>query len=263
MIMKKLIFFTLVFLVLSMSLVTPVLAQGLFDKECPECHGAGKVTCDNCDGTGLVTCDRCDGSGTITATVQCSICQGTGEVEPTVTRKSMNGWGTLVGLDWVARVEGVFHNEEDVGTYGVARSEVHTVTTTYYHTSPRTYLTPHQDVTITIDTPEIEFLEDWTYTIYLYSADDISCPECNGVGAKSTITNCPDCNGIGTADCPNCNGLGTVTCPLCNGSGYVSDPTRLWIVAGFVIVVVTVIGVSAFALTRRKKAIPEVETKTT
>jgi len=232
--------FSLVFLVLSMSLVTPVLAQGLFDKECPECNGTGKVTCDNCDG-----------SGTITTTVQCLTCQGTGEVEPTVTKKSMNGWGTLVGLDWVARVQGVFHSEEDVGTYGVARSEVHTVTTTYYHTSPRTYFPPHQDVTITIDTPEIAFGEDWTYTIYLYSVDDITCPECNGIGARSTITNCPDCNGVGK-----------VTCHLCNGSGYVSDPTRLWTVVGFAIVVIAIIiGVSVFAITRRKKPTPEVKTE--
>ena len=238
---RKLLFvsaMTLTILATSL-LVAPALAQGLFDKECPECHGTGKVTCDNCDG-----------SGTITTTVQCLTCQGTGEVEPTVTRKSMNGWGTLVGLDWVARVEGVFHNEEDVGTYGVARSEVHTVTTTYYHTSPRTHFPSHQDVTITIDTPEVEFLEDWTYTIYLYSVDDITCPECNGVGGVSTITNCADCYGTGE-----------VICPRCNGSGYVSDPTRLWIIAVIVIVVIVIVGASAFAITRRKKTTPEAKTE--
>ena len=242
MIRKKFIFFGIMFLVLSIScLATPVLAQGFFDKECPECHSIGKVTCDNCDG-----------SGTITTTIQCLTCQGTGEIEPTITRESMNGWGALVGLDWVARVEGVFHNEEGQGTYGTATSEVSTVTNTFYHSSSRTYFPSHEDTTITIDTPEIEFLQDWTYIIYLSSVDDITCPDCNGVGAKLTITNCPDCNGIGE-----------VTCPHCNGSGYVSDPTRLWIVAGFIIVVVIVVSVGAFAITRRKKPISEVKTETT
>jgi len=279
---KKQIFFTLLFLVLSMSFVTPVLAQGLFDKECPECHGTGKVACDDCDATGnivctdcqgtsVVTCDRCDGSGTITTTVNCPTCYGSGEIEPSIIKKDMNGWGTLVGLDWVARVEGTFHNEEDQGTYGKATSKVTTLTNTYYYTSPRTYFPPHTDVKITIDTPEIEFLEDWSYTIYISSVDDITCPDCGGSGAKSVVTSCPDCYGIGTVDCPDCDGTGQVDCPdcngvgtelclLCNGSGYVSDPTKLWTVAGIAIVVIAIVGASAFAITRRKKPKPEVKT---
>lgn len=283
MIKKKQILLGLVFLLLSMSLVTPVLAQGLFDKECPECHGTGKINCDhcdggghiictNCDGTGIVTCDKCDGSGTITTVVDCSTCYGTGEIEPSIVLKDMNGWETLVGLDWVARVRGTFHNEEDQGTYGKATSKVTTLTDTYYHTSPRTYFAPHEDAEITIDTPEIDFLEDWMYTIYISSVDDITCPDCDGSGAKSVITTCPDCNGIGTVDCPDCygtgrvdcpdcNGAGTVTCPLCNGSGYVSDPTRLSMVAGFVIVAIVIVGASAFAITRRKKPTEEVKTE--
>ena len=312
MIRKKFIFFGMMFLVLSIScLVTSVLAQGLFDKECPECGGTGKVICDNCDGTGSfvctncdgtgntlctncqgtrrVTCDKCDGSGAITTTVDCSTCYGTGEIEPSIVLKDMNGWGTLVGLDWVARVEGTFHNEEDQGTYGKATSKVTTLTNTYYHTSPRTYFPSHEDVKITIDTPEIDFLEDWTYTIYISSVDDITCPDCDGSGAKSVITTCPDCYGTGTVDCldcdgtggidcldcdgtggidcldcdgtgevdcPDCNGVGTELCLLCNGSGYVSDPTKLLTIVGTVIVVIAIVGVSAFALTRRKKPTP-------
>jgi len=253
-------------------LVTPTWAQGLFDKECPECHGTGKITCDDCDGghivcancdyTGIITCDECDGSGAITTTVDCSTCLGIGEKHPSVVRKSMNGWETLVGFDWTARVEGTFHNEEDIGTYGKATSEVTTLTETYYHTSPRTYFPPHEDVEITIDTSEIEFGEDWMYTIYISSVDEITCPDCDGSGATSVITACPDCDSIGTVDCPNCggigtldcpdcNGAGTVTCYVCDGSGYVHDPTRLWIVGAFVVVII--VGVSTFAIIRKKK----------
>ena len=142
-----------------------------------------------------------------------------------------------------------------------------TLTNTYYHTSPRTYFPSHEDVKITIDTPEIDFLEDWTYTIYISSVDDITCPDCDGSGAKSVITTCPDCYGTGTVDCPDCDGTGEVDCPdcngvgtelclLCNGSGYVSDPTKLLTIVGIVIVVIVIVGVSAFALTRRKKPTP-------
>ena len=263
---RKLLFvsaMTLAILATSL-LVAPALAQGLFDKECPRCHGTGKVSCANCDSTGIITCDNCDGSGTITTTVDCPTCYGAGEIQPSIVLKDMNGWGTLVGFDWVARVEGVFHNEEDQGTYGIATSEVNTVTETFHHSSPRTYFPPHEDVTITIDTPEITFGQDWTYSIYISSVDDITCPDCDGSGAKSVITTCPDCDGIGTVDCPNCDGAGTVTCPVCNGSGYVHDPTRLWIVSAFAIIVIAIVGVSAFVLVRRKKPMPEVkpETKT-
>jgi len=190
-------------------LVTPVKAKGPFDMTCPTCNGSGQIT----------------------TTQTCPTCQGTGKVEPDITKKSMNGYGTLVGLDWVARVEGVFHNEEDAGTYGVATSEVHTVTETFYHSSPRIYFPPHQDVTITIDTPEITFGQDWTYTIYLSSIDDINCPECGGTGAKSVLTNCP----------------------TCNGSGYVTNWTAIWttiIVA--VVVVGALVAIGVYALRRKK-----------
>jgi len=267
---------TLVILTISL-LITPALARSPFDTECPSCQGTGKVSCDNCDGTGnfvctdcdgisVVTCDRCDGSGSITTTVDCPTCYGTGEIEPNVVKKSMDGWGTLSGLDWVARVEGTFHNEEDIGTYGKATSKVTTLTETYYHTSPRTYFPTHEDVKITIDTPEIEFGEDWMYTIYISSVDDITCSDCDGSGAKSTVATCPDCIGIGTVDCPNCdgtgridcvncNGVGKLTCSDCQGSGYIFNSSMFMVVVAIIVVVVgSVIGV---VLVSRKRKLPK------
>jgi len=216
--------------------VNVVTAAGPFDQECPNCHGAGEITTTS-------TCPTCHGSGKITVWETCTRCGGDGEISPSVIRKSRNGYGTLVGIDWVARVEGVFHNEEDVGTYGVARSEVNTVTTTYYHTSSRTYFPPHQDVTITIDTPEIESGEDWTYTIYLYSVDDISCPDCDGTGGKNVLVTCQECGGTGTV-------THTEICPLCNGSGYVTNWTNVSIVA--IVIIVVLAGASAFIVHRRR-----------
>jgi len=216
--------------------VVPALAQGPFDKECPTCHGTEQVACTNCQG-----------SGKITTTQTCQTCQGTGKVEPTITLKSMNGWGTLVGLDWVARVQGVFHNEESEGTYGVATSEVYTVTETYYHSSPRTYFPPHEDVTITIDTPEIGLLTDWTYTIYLSQVDKITCPDCHGTGAVSAISNCPECGGTGW-----------VTCPTCGGSGYVTNPVAVGgAIAGVVAVVAVAIAAAVIVKRRKPKATKE------
>jgi hypothetical protein len=212
-------------------------AVGPFDQVCPNCQGTGKVTTTS-------TCPTCHGSGKITVWETCARCGGDGKVTPSVILKSMNGYGTLVGLDWVARVEGVFHNEEDVGTYGVARSEVRTVTTTYYHASPRTYFPPHQDVKITIDTPEIAFGEDWVYTIYLYSVDEITCPDCGGSGGKSVLVTCTECNGAGTVTT-------SVTCTVCNGSGYVTNWTNITIVA-IVIVGVLIAGSSALIIRIRR-----------
>jgi hypothetical protein len=173
----------------------------------------------------------------------------------------MNGYGTLVGLDWVARVEGVFHNEEDQGTYGRAKSVVHTVTEDYVHFSSRTYLPPHQDVTIIIDTPEIDLLTDWTYTIYLYSVDDITCPDCDGSGGKSVLTTCSECDGLGTVTttetCSNCQGTGqvtsqtSITCSVCNGSGYVTNWTNVSIVA--IVIAGVFAGTLSFIMFRRRR----------
>jgi len=222
----------------------PVFAQGPFDMLCPECHGTGKISTTS-------TCSICHGSGQITVWEECVTCDGSGKIAPKITLKRMNGLGTLVWLDWVARVEGVFHNEEDKGTYGVATSEVHTVTTTYYHSSPRTYFPPHEDVTMTIDTPEIELLTDWTYTIYLSSKDDITCPSCDGSGGRSVLATCSECNGSGRVTT-------TQTCLVCNGRGYVTNQTavNLAIFGVTVVIIGSVLGITVFALSRRKRQEP-------
>jgi len=260
---KKLIVISILTLLMLATnfLVSTTSAQGIFDEECPYCHGTGKVTeektCDVCHGIGTVTktCDKCGGSGKITTTVQCPTCYGSGKIQPKVIMKNRNGWGTLVGLDWVARVEGVFHNEEDQGTYGIVTVEVKTVTNVY-RDSKRTYFPSHQDVTVTIDTEEIGFGEDWVYTIYISSLDEITCPNCKGSGAKSVITTCPDCKGTGqvTAPCLKCGGDGkvefNVTCLHCGGRGYVTDWAKVGILS---IIGVGAIGVLGYAITRRKK----------
>ncbi len=269
--MKKIAVCFLVASLLTYALcVAEVRAAGPFDMVCPNCHGTGTIishnteTCPVCHGEGEVTttntCPVCHGSGETTVWQSCTHCGGDGEVTPSVILKSMNGYGVPVGLDWVARVEGVFHNEEDVGTYGKARSEVNTVTTTYYHTSAKTYFPPHQDITITIDTPEIKLMTDWTYTIYLYSVDDITCPDCGGIGGKSVLVTCSECNGAGTVTtteaCSNCQGTGHITtetsdtCSVCNGRGYVTNWTSVSIVA--IAIIGVLIGTSALVVYRRR-----------
>lgn len=257
--------------VVTLSAFPLVFAQGPFEMTCPECHGSGNKTitstCTACQGSGQVsstsTCSICKGSGQTTVWQMCGTCYGSGETAPTITLKSMSGWTTLVGLDWVARVQGVFQNEENVGTYGVATSRVNTVTNTYYHSSPRTYLSPHTDVTITIDTPEIEWLTDWTYSIYLSSKDDIVCPTCDGSGGESVIATCSACSGTGRItsiqNCITCNGSGKVasvqTCTLCNGRGYITNQSAVnFAIFGVAVVAIgVVLGTAMFARSRRKK----------
>jgi len=224
----------IVALLLSALNVAPAMAQGFFEKECSTCHGTGHVTCINCQG-----------SGKITTTQTCQTCQGTGAVDPTVTLKSMNGWGGLSGLDWAAFVQGVFQNEEDVGVYGRATAKVTTLTATYTDVSPRTYFPAHKDVTITIVIEEITFGEDWTYTIYLSQADDITCSECDGTGAVSVIT-----------DCPECAGSGWVTCPTCDGSGHVTNQATVGaVIAGVAgVAAVAAVAIVAVAVVKRRKA---------
>jgi len=221
----------------------PVFAQGPFEVKCPNCNGTGKVSEVN-------TCSICHGSGQTTVWQTCTTCSGSGEIEPTITLKSQSGWLALSGLDWVARVQGVFHNEEDVGTYGVATSRVNTVTESYYHSSPRTYFPPHGDVTITIDTSEISLLTDWTYSIYLSSKDDITCNACDGAKGKNVVATCSQCSGSGQVN-------SILTCPTCKGTGYITNQSamNLAILALAVVVIGGVVG-TALALSRRKRQVP-------
>jgi len=257
-----------------LSTFQPVFAQGPFEMTCPECHGSGETSstsiCTTCQGSGEVsitsTCTVCKGSGKTTVWQTCGTCYGSGDIAPTITLKSWNGWTALVGFDWVARVEGVFHNEEDAGTYFVATSKVNTVTETFYHSSPRTYIAPHADVTITIDTPEIEWLTDWTYSIYVSSKDDITCPTCDGSGGQSVLATCDTCDGVGSVttaqDCAECDGTGEITtvktCTLCNGSGYITNQSAVnFTIIGVAIVIIgCVLGVTLFARSRRKRQAP-------
>jgi DnaJ-class molecular chaperone len=270
-IMKKAVVWLFFALLIAYALsVKEVNATGPFDQVCPNCHGTGTIvsheteTCPVCHGEGETTttstCPVCHGSGETSVWQTCTRCGGDGEVMPSVKLQSMNGYSTLSGLDWIARVEGVFHNEEDVGTYGKAKSVVHTLAEDFVHFSDRTYFPAHEDVTITIDTPEITVNTDWTYTIYLFSVDDITCPDCDGSGGKSVLVTCSECDGTGTVTttevCSNCQGTGKITteksetCPVCNGNGYVTNWTNVSIVA--IVIVAVFAGTSALIFHRRR-----------
>jgi RecJ-like exonuclease len=135
------------------------------------------------------------------------------------------------------------------------------VTNDYTHYSSKTYLPLHKDVTITVDTLEIELMTDWTYNIYLCSVDDITCPNCDGSGGASVLTTCNNCKGMGTLTitetCSNCQGTGQVTtqtsrtCSACGGSGYVTNWTNVSLVA--VVILVVFGGTLAFVFLRKRQ----------
>jgi len=201
-------------------LVNPVLAQGFFDKECPECHGTGKVT---------VTCDLCHGTKAISHTLTYQVLKCSEE-------KIIGLYKGIYGVHFKVHVEikntdnygGSFSVKVVVNIGGQESFEIKTI-----------YLSAQES-------RELVFPEDDWYSpgVLSYSYSYLVTP------SQVSIT-CPKCNGTGTI---------TITCPVCNGSGYVSDPIKLWTVAGFVVIAVLIIGACAFALTKRKKPTPEAKT---
>lgn len=149
-----------------------------------------------------------------------------------MTQTGKNAFGTLSGLDWVARIEVTYQNEGDQGTYGTVTTTVHTVSNDYQHNSARTYFAPHTNVKVTVDTKEVGATTDWTYSVSI-NVDDITCSLCSGSGGKSTLTTCGTCYGQGqvtqTTTCTNCHGTGQITadgqirCSACNGNGYTTN----------------------------------------
>lgn len=271
---KKALIVILITILVTPCIVQSASASGPFDQACTNCQGTGKVTtqstqsCTACNGQGSTTttgtCTTCQGSGKVTTTVTCTTCGGDGKVQPDVTLKSKNGYGTLSGLDWVARVEATYQNEENTGTYGQVKTIVHTVSNDYTHYSARTYFAPHTDVKVTVDTKEIGALTDWTYSVSL-TVEDITCASCSGSGGKSSLTTCSNCNGYGqitkTTTCTNCQGTGQITldsqvsCIACNGTGSTTN----WATIGVVMVIVfaaigAIVGSTLFIKKKNKVA---------
>jgi RecJ-like exonuclease len=183
-------------------------------------------------------CPECRGTGKVTVT--CDLCNGTGAISHTLTYQVLDYYeekiNAIVGVYFEIHIRikntdnygGGFSIKETVNIGGHQSFQTQTV-----------YLSSGESREIIFPST------GWYYAGFsTYSHNYMVTP------SQVSIT-CPKCNGIKTI---------TVTCPVCNGSGYVTDPVKLWIVAGFVVVVILMIGACAFALTRRKKSTLEVKT---
>ena len=196
--------------------VAPALAQGFFDKECPNCQGNGRVT---------VTCDLCNGVKTISHTLTYQVLD---YYEEKINAVDGVYFKIHIKLKNTDNYNGQFTIKETVNIGG--HISYQTVST---------YLSSHE-------LKEIIFPKEGTYPPYdMYYAGFSTYSHEYIVTPSQVSVTCPKCNGTGTI---------TVTCPVCNGSGYVIDLTKIWLAAGFVAVTTIVISVGAFVLIKRKKA---------
>ncbi len=195
-------------------MVTPVWAEGAFDKECPDCGGTGKITeivdCPNCNGTGkIATSDpacngtgkivhaACGGTGKIVKKYECSVCYGRGKTSIIVLARMSGDLFNQIMVIADAKVEGVFRSYYDVGVYANVTAKVDSdvmpplgdVITLHYEESVRTYFPPHEDVTVTIIIKDIDQEGKVRYNMVIPSSDG---------DVHDTIINCPICNGTGS-----------------------------------------------------------------
>jgi hypothetical protein len=133
----------------------------------------------------------------------------------------------------------VFHNEEDVGAYGIVTAEAKTLTTTYTNTSARTYFPPHEDITVTIINEGAPYDQHLSCNIYVSDVESVSCPDYNGTGVVSITSICPECNGTGfVASLPG-------------------EATNFLVVGGAAVGVVAALAVSAVLVVKRKRVTEE------
>ena len=170
--------------------------------------------------------------------------------KPTITLKRIFAGASGSRARPATSVAGVFHNEEDVGVYGIATATVKTQTATYTNASARTYFPPHEDITVTIIVEGVAFYEqNPACFIDLSEVDNIACPDCDGTGVTSV------------SDCPDCAGTGFVNCPLCGGSlidgggGQKEDVTDSLAVDGAIVGVgvFAAVAIAAVIVLKRKK----------
>jgi hypothetical protein len=144
-----------------------------------------------------VQCPRCHGTGTVARNDPCPICGGTVVAEPNIVLKRTLAGASGTSARPATSVTGVFHNEEDVGAYGVATAQVKASTETYTNTSARTYFPPNIDTTVIVVVEGIEYAQYLACSIQLSDADSIGCTACDGTGTVTVTIDCPDCGGTG------------------------------------------------------------------
>lgn len=167
---------------------------GVWQHDCPECSGRGRIPCRRCDSTGRVRCEACRGSGTEdcgkcggSGRQACSSCGGTGKR----MCYTCNGSGMIQVLKSVREYDS-YGNEREVGAYWE------------YHTCPTCG----------------GFLPCYSCN----GSGDERCSRCGGSGDVE----CSTCNGKGELVCGTCGGTGSVTCPTCKGTGTVYDVIKAW-----------------------------------
>jgi hypothetical protein len=158
-------------------------------------------------------CPRCHGTGTITERQPCPTCHGTGVSTANMVLKRTLVEGTSRNMLPAVFVTGVFHNEGDEGSYGVAVAEVKTQTSTYTNTSSRTYFPPNEDTYVTVKVEGPAYDEHPACFMHLSETEGISCPDCDGTGYISVVITCPECGGTGVVSgfsvaLPNFEGVG-------------------------------------------------------
>lgn len=170
---------------------------------------SAKVRCPTCDGTGEIDCPYCDGTGTIAdeGIASCTHCLGTGFLTAKIYIRTMDI--AIQGGD--VNVTAVFYHKETVTLNVTVTAEI----SGQRVTSPVTVIPPDEDVTVSLlvtgaGSSGYTTLQIMQKTNVKATADEITCPYCDGSGTVSDTVSCPECGGTGIIECPECEGTGYV-----------------------------------------------------
>jgi hypothetical protein len=146
-------------------------------------------------------CPRCHGTGKITTSVPCPTCNGAGVSSPDIVRKSYLPADASVGARRAVNINGIFHNNGEVGVTATVVGTVKVSQTQSYTNTTTATFPPNADTTVTVTIEGVDRQPYYAYFIEVTGyGTNPNCPTCGGTGYVTESITCPECQGTGVVN---------------------------------------------------------------
>ncbi len=144
-------------------------------------------------------CPTCHGTGKTSVPEPCPICNAGGASNPDIVRKSISSGEASVGARKAVNIQGVFHNNGNLGVTATVTGTVKTSSTQTFTNTTTAYFAPNADTTVTIRVDGADRQPYYAYFVEIAGYGSSNCQNCGGTGYVSESIVCPSCSGTGLA----------------------------------------------------------------
>ncbi len=142
-------------------------------------------------------CPACLGTGRTSVQIPCPVCNAGGASNPDIVRKSISSGDASVGARKAVNIQGVFHNNGNLGATATVTGTVKTSSTESFTNTTTAYFAPNADTTVTIRVEGADRQPYYAYFVEIAGYGSNNCQNCGGTGYVYESVVCPSCNGSG------------------------------------------------------------------